>query len=224
MPKPTKTVSKKKPKPTKTVPKKKSKPTKTVPKKKSTKFGMITNRLDMLPSHLQTELLSDYYRPPNEELRKEINVPSPVVVRYHNIGGYSTKYYNAKGQLHRIGGPAWIEIDEYSDEDGDPQVSTQFEGWYKNGKEHGTCGEPAAILNHCGQRITWMKHGKLHRSNDLPAVVNTCTHVVPNYLDKKEWYKNDKLHRSNDKPAEIEYNVDGSIANQSWWVDGKKIR
>lgn len=40
----------------------------------------------------------------------------------------------------------------------------------------------------------WYKNGKLHRDNDLPAVIDGVN---------KKWYKYGKLHRDNDLPAVI---------------------
>jgi hypothetical protein len=46
----------------------------------------------------------------------------------------------------------------------------------------------------------WFKNGKLHRDNDLPAIIWASGNL--------EWYKNGKLHRDNDLPAIIQ---DGSL-------------
>ncbi len=57
--------------------------------------------------------------------------------------------------------------------------------WYKDGKLHRDNDLPA-IVYHTGRNV-WYKNGKLHRDNDLPAV---------NFADGyKEWYKNGFIHR-----------------------------
>jgi antitoxin component YwqK of YwqJK toxin-antitoxin module len=57
----------------------------------------------------------------------------------------------------------------------------------------------------------WYKNGKLHRDNDLPALI---------YKDgDKLWYKNDKLHRDNDLPSIILINGD-----KFWYKNGNSQR
>ncbi len=41
----------------------------------------------------------------------------------------------------------------------------------------------------------WKQKGKIHRDNDLPAVINND--------GTKRWYRNGALHRDNDMPAVI---------------------
>jgi hypothetical protein len=43
----------------------------------------------------------------------------------------------------------------------------------------------------------YFKNGKLHRDDDLPAVINVL-------IDRYEWYQNGKRHRNNDQPAIID--------------------
>ena len=55
----------------------------------------------------------------------------------------------------------------------------------------------------------WFKNGKLHRDNDLPAVI---------YADGTQyWYQNGKFHRDNDLPLlsleRMESNVGGKTVN-----------
>ena len=62
------------------------------------------------------------------------------------------------------------------------------------------------------------KQGRLHRENDLPAVI----------VDKKnkkyeKWYKHGFLHRENDKPAVI-YGIGTKQGIKEWWYEGKKHR
>lgn len=58
---------------------------------------------------------------------------------------------------------------------------------------------------------SWYRHGKLHRDNDLPAMIFTDGSC--------EWYKDDKLHRDNDMPALIY-----STGTNEWYRDGKLHR
>ena len=53
----------------------------------------------------------------------------------------------------------------------------------------------------------WPIHDKIHRDNDLPAIIWSN--------GGKEWYKDGKQHRDNDSPAVIEHN--GSL---HWYKDG----
>ena len=69
--------------------------------------------------------------------------------------------------------------------------------WYKNRKLHRDNDLPAIIWT--GGNQEWYKNGVCHRENDLPAIVTTDgTHA---------WYKNGNLHRDNG-PTVI--NVNGS--------------
>ena len=72
--------------------------------------------------------------------------------------------------------------------------------WFKNGKLHRDNDLPAIIFG-IGDRY-WYKNGELHRDNDLPAII--CEN------GDQFWYKNGKLHRDNDLPAEI-------------WIDGSRF-
>jgi antitoxin component YwqK of YwqJK toxin-antitoxin module len=57
----------------------------------------------------------------------------------------------------------------------------------------------------------WYKNGKIHRDDDLPAVV--C------YNSTKYWYQNGKLHRDNNLPAVIMRNGD-----KYWYENGNPVR
>ena len=57
----------------------------------------------------------------------------------------------------------------------------------------------------------WYKDDKIHRDNDLPAV------ILPD--GTQYWYKDGKRGRANDLPAVIY--ADGS---QEWYVDGRCIK
>jgi hypothetical protein len=73
--------------------------------------------------------------------------------------------------------------------------------YLKNGKRHRDDDLPAFINTYCQ---SWFQNGKKHRENDLPAII--CTN------GRKKWYQNGKLHRENNQPAVI--NKDGT---QKWY-------
>ena len=73
--------------------------------------------------------------------------------------------------------------------------------------EHSYCDESASVTLSNGTK-EWRVNGKLHRDNDLPAVV--C------FNGSKHWYKNGLLHRENDLPAVIYIN-----GTQVWYKEGK---
>jgi len=82
-----------------------------------------------------------------------------------------------------------------------------YQWWYKNGKLHRDNDLPAVIQTNGIQR--WYKNGQSHRDNDLPAIIS------PNGY--QGWYKHDELHRDNDLPAVIETN-----GTQEWYKNGVK--
>jgi len=71
--------------------------------------------------------------------------------------------------------------------------------------------EPAPIINEYGTQRWFNKADKLHRENDLPAIIFKS--------GSKQWWINGKLHRDNDQPAIIY--EDGS---KEWWTNGEFIR
>jgi hypothetical protein len=77
--------------------------------------------------------------------------------------------------------------------------------WYKNGKLHRDNDLPAVIYQNGD--LFWYKNGKLHRDNDLPAVINTNGELF--------WYKNGNFHRDNDLPAAIY-----KTGYQQWYKNG----
>ena len=100
---------------------------------------------------------------------------------FHDIGiddEGNVRYYNEKGQLHRLDGPAI----EYAN--GDKE-------WYQNNRRHREDGP--AYERADGSKF-WYMNGERHRLNG-PA------EILPR--GNKFWYVNDKLHRL-DGPA-IEY-------------------
>ena len=78
--------------------------------------------------------------------------------------------------------------------------------WYRDGKLHRDNDLPAMIRALGTQK--WYKDGKLHREGDLPAVIWAN--------GTQNWYKYGKQHRDGDLPAEI-----WSNGTQVWCKDGK---
>jgi len=71
--------------------------------------------------------------------------------------------------------------------------------------------EPAPIISLTGTHRWYNKDGKLHRDNDLPAVI---------WEDgSKFWWVSGEKHRENDMPAVIY-----SDGYKTWWVNGLFIR
>jgi len=67
------------------------------------------------------------------------------------------------------------------------------------GRLHSFNDEPAVTWKNGSK--AWYEHGKKHRDNDMPAVIN----VVCDTIQAKEWYQNDLLHRDGDKPSKISF-------------------
>ena len=82
--------------------------------------------------------------------------------------------------------------------------------WYRDGKLHRDNDLPAMIRALGTQK--WYKDGKLHREGDLPAVIWAN--------GTQNWYKYGKQHRDGDLPAEI---ILASGA-QRWYIEGKQHR
>lgn len=83
-------------------------------------------------------------------------------------------------------------------------ASKSIEKWYYIGKIHRDNDLPAIIR--ANGSTCWYNMNKLHRDNDLPAIINE---------DKKYWYYEGKLHRENNLPAVMHnngYNI--------WYIDG----
>jgi antitoxin component YwqK of YwqJK toxin-antitoxin module len=88
-------------------------------------------------------------------------------------------------------------------------LSDEEIGWFKLKKINIKLLEEYKIDENGKQE--WYQNGKLHRDNDLPAVICSNGH--------QEWYRNGKLHRYNDLPARI-----SSYGSQSWYRNGKLHR
>ena len=59
-------------------------------------------------------------------------------------------------------------------------------------------------------------NGKLHRENDLPAIIQ-CS--FSSFRNIQQWWKNGKQHRDGDKPAYINL-----LSCTEWWFEGKLHR
>ena len=149
--------------------------------------------------------------------------------------------YKLNGELHRKDGPAVIS---YND-DG----SVDREEWYLNGQQHREDG-PAVIdydddgnvsyerwyLN--GQGLNIVEFAKYLGVDHYKSKLNEVylkdgkkhredAPAVIEYNDDgsisyEEWYLNGKKHRE-DAPAEIWYNDDGSVYRESWYLNGNEI-
>lgn len=89
---------------------------------------------------------------------------------------------------------------------------------------------PALVFKLNDKIITqiWCKHGKFHRGNDQPAIINSYDHLIifwNDYADHPmengnlEWWVDGKKHRENDQPAVV-----CESGYQEWWIDGKRHR
>ena len=81
--------------------------------------------------------------------------------------------------------------------------------WYKNGKIHRDNDLPA-VINLYGDQI-WYKNGEIHRDNDLPAIIYSN--------GAQYWYQNGLFHRDNDLPAIIFI-----TGTQHWYKNGSLHR
>lgn len=87
---------------------------------------------------------------------------------------------------------------------------------YLNGLLHSIRGRPAVVSTYNFVRGVsfvdeeWYQNGKLHRDDDLPA-------VVENDGEKKKWYQNGVLHRDS-KPAVM------CEVGEEWWRNGHRHR
>lgn len=78
----------------------------------------------------------------------------------------------------------------------------------------------------------WHFEDRLHRDNDLPAVVKHWKQNYNTEIYEKSWYKNGKAHRDRDKPAQIliekTFFTNGNLRSfeltKKWFRDGKYHR
>ncbi len=85
------------------------------------------------------------------------------------------------------------------------------EEWWQHDKLHRDDG-PATIDYHfdCNllflECVRFFQHGRLHRDEDLPAVIRYLNHTrVGQKVLFEIWYQDGHIHRDNDKPARLEY-------------------
>ena len=71
-----------------------------------------------------------------------------------------------------------------------------------------------AVIDYKRNIHTWYNKGKIHRNNDLPAQI---------LFDKKEkeWYENGKIHRGNGLPAIISENEEDSF--EIYCINDKEV-
>lgn len=67
------------------------------------------------------------------------------------------------------------------------------------------------IFNNTEKGQKWSLSNKLHREDDLPAMIS-ATGI-------KMWFNNNKLHRENDQPAVVRLNGD-----KEWYYNGERHR
>lgn len=85
--------------------------------------------------------------------------------------------------------------------------------WYNDGKLHRDNDLPAIIRVEYQE---WYKNGQKHRDGDLPSKIWAC--------GDQQWYKNGKMHRDNDSPTIICIGDSYTIGYQRWCKDGQKHR
>jgi hypothetical protein len=141
----------------------------------------------------------------------ELDIPTyrcmlnlPDVARYFH-GSVRQSYIQQRFTVFKHG--RYTLNDEPHRLDGPAVVSDKCQYWYQHGKLHRDNDLPAIIGT--GGRQYWFQHGESHRDNDLPAAI---------YDGKLEWYQHGKLHRDNDLPAEV------SDKCQYWYQHGKLHR
>lgn len=98
------------------------------------------------------------------------------------------------------------------------------ERWYKNGKIERDGDQPSYVDYYPDGKVEMKMYdhdGAAWRENDEPCYVSYYNSGACN---KKIWHnKNDKKHRDNGLPAWIEWDVDGNITVERYFVDGKEI-
>lgn len=96
------------------------------------------------------------------------------------------------------------------------------EKWLKNGKIHRDNDLPAVIDYYDGikEKEIWYQDGVIKRGNedDLPAVID---YDVNDEKECEKWYKNGKIHRDNDLPAYIIYS---KHKIEYWYQNGSRCR
>lgn len=78
-----------------------------------------------------------------------------------------------------------------------------------DGNLHSNDGNPSSVI-YAIPEVSWHKHGKLHRNNDLPAVINGDGTLM--------WFQNGLLHR--EKRAAVT-RLNGE---HEYWTNGVRTR
>jgi hypothetical protein len=128
-------------------------------------------------------------------------------------------WYNSRGQLHRIDGPAieffsgdkaWYKNGFLHREDG-PSIEWigGHKEWHINNRLHRIDGP--AVIRADGTKKWWIS-GKLHRI-DGPAIEYTN--------GNKEWWFNGKLHRIDGPAIEWENANENELRIKRWYIKGK---
>jgi hypothetical protein len=145
------------------------------------------------------------------------------------------------------------ELDEYNPDDTFMHFTKKLiETFDENGLKHSYDDKPAVVVingnyTDSAREFYWLSHGKLHRANGKPPVINlfpfsglnTCNvngrlqsfNDKPSNIDlrekysKLEWHANESLHRS-DNPAQVffyEERIDNKQWHHEWYLYGTRI-
>ena len=79
------------------------------------------------------------------------------------------------------------------------------------------------IIKADGSLEWYDENGKLHREDDLPALIMPQIYMYgkPHVAERRYWYKHGKLHRDGDKPAVITiWEKTNRIGSETWYSDG----
>ena len=94
--------------------------------------------------------------------------------------------------------------------------------WVNNEGQYHRALRPAVIKYTRGGDIReeiWFKQGRMHRVGGAAATKWDGERKL-----LEAWYTDDVLHRVDEKPALTEYNDDGTISLEEWWVKGNKVK
>lgn len=136
---------------------------------------------------------------------------SPFIIPHdQKKHGEISRYHNNK--YHCDDGPARTCYYNY-------QITAEF--WYQHGNLHREDG-PACIFYKRGipYRKMWYLNGKFGRKNDGPHYVeqtNITVHTA--WLNEHKVY-----HRENGMPAVIDYDLNGTILNEKWYINGRQLK
>jgi antitoxin component YwqK of YwqJK toxin-antitoxin module len=132
-------------------------------------------------------------------------------------------WMNRRGDLNREGDkPALIKYED----DG------RYEEWHTDGVLTRGDGKPAVVVFDEQDVIIsqrWILNEIYYRSDDQPAIVHYYYNGKPSleewvsevFADSSNTYQ---LSRMGDKPASVEYDEDGRVIKESWFIDGDLSR